>query len=55
MGIGNEKVTTPPGWTLAGILLQWRPNVAWALAAGLIMAYSVLQLGSSSEFLYFDF
>jgi D-alanyl-lipoteichoic acid acyltransferase DltB (MBOAT superfamily) len=55
MRIGNEKVTMPPGWTLAGILLQWRPNVAWALAVGMIMAYSVLQLGSSSEFLYFDF
>jgi len=35
--------------------LRWRPTRAWAIAAGLATAWSVLALTRVSEFLYFQF
>ncbi len=35
--------------------LSWRPDLSWALAAGLGASLGVLGLGGTSEFLYFQF
>ncbi len=36
-------------------LMQWRPNVLWAVATGLIAAVTFGSLSSVSQFLYFQF
>ncbi|MDM8517642.1 MBOAT family O-acyltransferase, partial [Desulfobacterales bacterium HSG16] len=35
--------------------LKWSPSLLWAVLLSLISTYSILQLFSTSEFLYFDF
>ena len=39
----------------APISLSWSPSVGWALFTGLLLALAFLNLGSVSEFLYFQF
>ncbi len=38
-----------------GAKLAWRPNTAWAMGSGLVLAVCVLSLSQVSEFLYFQF
>jgi alginate O-acetyltransferase complex protein AlgI len=35
--------------------LQWAPTQAWASATGILLLYTLTQLSSVSEFLYFQF
>ena len=34
---------------------QWRPNPAWAVLVGVLLALSILRLSAPTEFLYFQF
>jgi hypothetical protein len=36
-------------------LLRWRPSLGWSLAVGVAATVSLLSLGGTSEFLYFQF
>jgi alginate O-acetyltransferase complex protein AlgI len=38
-----------PGW------LQWKPNVAWAVAMGILATLAILAVSGQTEFLYFRF
>jgi alginate O-acetyltransferase complex protein AlgI len=48
-GAGNSSQS----WSWPRV--SWRPSVGWALVLGAVAWYVVLQLGSSTEFLYFQF
>jgi hypothetical protein len=38
-----------------GVLVQWRPNAAWALLAALALSISLFGMWQRMEFLYFQF
>jgi alginate O-acetyltransferase complex protein AlgI len=41
--------------TSAALFVTWRENWLWAVAIGILLAFSMLGIGGSSEFLYFQF
>jgi hypothetical protein len=36
-------------------LLQWSPNLAWAILATSLFVFSLVQMNHVSQFLYFQF